>query len=66
MAETEGRSWWWNAGNVRGKDHFAKGGAPPLAKYGMVKDPAAQRIRPTPTSTEAQPGNRPRQNIPDR
>ncbi len=30
-----------------------------LARYGMVKDPAAQRIRPTPNPSESQPGNRP-------
>ncbi|CUX41241.1 hypothetical protein AGR4C_Cc80458 [Agrobacterium tumefaciens str. Kerr 14] len=59
MAETKGRSCGGNAGNVRGKDHFATGGARPFAKYGMVKDPAAQRIRPTPTPTKARPGNRP-------
>ncbi len=35
-----------------------------LARYGMVKDPAAQRIRPTPNPTEAQPGIRPMYFIP--
>jgi len=38
------------------KGPFRKAPCTALARYGMVKDPAAHRIRPTPTSHEAQPG----------
>ncbi|AAL42661.1 hypothetical protein QOV31_000828 [Agrobacterium fabrum] len=47
MVERRQRSW---------KGPFRKAPCTALARYGMVKDPAAQRIRPTPTSPEAQPG----------
>ena len=50
MVERWQRSW---------KGPFRKAPCTALARYGMVKDPAAQRIRQTPTSHEAQPGNRP-------
>ena len=59
MAETEGRSWWWERWQRSWKGPFRNAPSTALARYGTVKDPAAQRIRPTPTPTEAQPGNRP-------